>query len=278
MTTVMVIDLNQMFDGLIGDIVRQHKDVGDLESFRQASLATLGMDPKMDAADFNEADTSEIAEEVDRQFREFYNRKMGSIAHELHPRIKDIEERMPGRYKRVVIPFTDGSTHPLPVSAEIQKAIETEGKSIVRDVEKAVTLAIIDDRWKEHLRAMDELKESSQAASFEQKDPLVIYKMEAYNLFESFIFQQNAEVTSYLAKGDLERAEQELQQAREVKSDLSKTQTNHEREEALRRSAAARAGRERKKVETFQRDGKKVGRNEPCPCGSGKKYKHCHGR
>src|SRR5690606_2396991 len=117
--------------------------------------------------------------------------------------IRNVYEQEGHRYKRIAIPFTDGRKHALPVSADLKEAIDTNGKSVTTDIEKAVTLMLIDDHWKEHLRHMDELKESSQAASFEQKDPLVIYKMEAYDLFENLVFKINRDVCSYLSRGSL---------------------------------------------------------------------------
>jgi preprotein translocase subunit SecA len=147
------------------------------------------------------------------------------------------------------------------------------------DIEKAVSLALIDDHWKEHLRHMDELKESAQAASFEQKDPLVVYKMEAYGLFESLVYKINQDVTSFLSRGNIHIAgTDEVREAREQKTDFSKARTNRT-EEMSRRAAMAAAGRRAETVvETVKREEPKVGRNDPCPCGSGKKYKHCHGR
>ena len=126
---------------------------------------------------------------------------------------------------------------------------------------------------------MDDLKESAQAASFEQKDPLVVYKMEAYELFESLVYKINLEVCSYLTKGKLLiGAPEEVREAREQKTDLSKVRTNRT-EEVARRAAAAAAGRRPEMVvETVRREEPKIGRNDPCPCGSGKKYKQCHGR
>jgi preprotein translocase subunit SecA len=148
---------------------------------------------------------------------------------------------------------------------------------------KAVTLAIIDDQWKEHLRSMDELKDSVQAASFEQKDPLVIYKMEAYDLFEQLIHRINSSVTTYLFNGKIVLSDSsEVKKAREQKTDFSKTKASHAAEteqQAAQRKAAESAGqREQQIVETVVREQPKVGRNDPCPCGSGKKYKRCHGR
>jgi preprotein translocase subunit SecA len=125
---------------------------------------------------------------------------------------------------------------------------------------------------------MDELKESVQAASFEQKDPLVVYKMEAYNLFEELVYLINEETTSYLSKGTIYFSDgSTLEQAREQRTDLSKVSTNRSAEERAARRAAEGVSR-RPKPETFKRKDKKVGRNDACPCGSGKKYKHCHGR
>jgi len=126
--------------------------------------------------------------------------------------------------------------------------------------------------------SMDELKDSSQAASFEQKDPLVVYKMEAFNLFEQLIYRVNEQVTSYLVKGSVVfRDGTRIEEARTQKTDLSKTSTNKDANAEAAKAAAAGAGRRRAKPETFKRDVPKVGRNEKCPCGSGKKYKQCHG-
>ena len=122
---------------------------------------------------------------------------------------------------------------------------------------------------------MDELKDSVQAASFEQKDPLVVYKMEAYKLFEELIYKVNEETCAYLMKGNLVMPEGSVQEARVEKTDLSNVRTS--REEQMAKAAAQGVSR-RTKPETFKREERKVGRNEPCPCGSGKKYKQCHGK
>ena len=162
------------------------------------------------------------------------------------------------------------------VSANLEEAVKADGKSVMKDIEKAVTLSLIDDNWKEHLRAMDELKDSVQSASFEQKDPLVVYKLEAFTLFEKLIYKINYDVSSYLLKGNIEITEnRQLKEAKTQKTDLSKVQTS--REELAAKAAAAGTGRGRSKPETIKRTNRKIGRNEPCPCGSGKKYKHCHG-
>jgi preprotein translocase subunit SecA len=277
------VDLNNMFEGMMNILVHDHKERGGTyESFKQDTLSTLGIDPKLEKATFENTGTEELTEIFSKEFNEYYNQKADQISTLLLPQIKHIHETQGHRYKRLLIPFTDGRNNPYNITAELEDAVRSNGKSIMRDVEKAVTLAIIDERWKEHLRSMDELKESTQAASFEQKDPLVIYKMEAYNLFEQLVHDVNEEVTSYLSKGTLIFADgTTLEEARERQSDLSRTRTNKDQETqqaARQRAAASAGGGRRSKPETVRRTEKKIGRNDPCPCGSGKKYKKCHGK
>jgi preprotein translocase subunit SecA len=207
---------------------------------------------------------------------------MERLTEALMEQINRVHEQEPGRYRRILLPFSDGSSHPLSITADIQRAIESEGGTIKSDIEQAVILAIIDERWKEHLREMDDLKTSTYAASFEQKDPLVIYKMEAFNLFEKLIMGVNEATTGYLAKGGLAFPQQAnapvIRQAPSQSSKQQKLSTNRaEATQEAARAAGQRAG-QRQKVETFVRQDKKIGRNDPCPCGSGKKYKQCHGR
>jgi len=275
------VDLNNMFTGITEALVFSHRESGSFDSFRRASLSVLGLDPDIDAAFFREAPAKEVAEAFLKEFRDFYHRKSLHIAELLYPQIEEVHRTQGHIYKRILIPFTDGRKSPYNVTAEIVDAVNSKGKSIMQDVERAVTLAIIDEKWKEHLRSMDELKDSVQAASFEQRDPLVIYKVEAFNLFEKLIMEVNEEVTSYLAKGTLIFADgTTLEQAREQRTDMTRTSTNRQREEEenARRRAAAQASQPVSKVQTIRNVEPKIGRNDPCPCGSGKKYKQCHGK
>ena len=278
----LLLDLNTMFISLIESLVMAHRKDGTFESFRRGSIEVLGIDPKVEEYEFQEGDEDDIIDKVYLQFLEMYNRKGKALAEIVLPQIKHTYENERHRYKRISLPFTDGVSRVLPATADLEKAVKTEGKSIMRDIEKIVALSIIDEEWKEHLRSMDELKDSSQAASFEQKDPLVVYKMEAFNLFEQLVYRINEQVTSYLVKGSVVFRDEggSIQEAREQKTDLSKTTTNKDAEaqRAAARTAAQGAGRGRSKPETFKREEKKIGRNDSCPCGSGKKYKHCHGR
>lgn len=275
------LDLNTMFEGLLDDIVYTSKQKNDYDSFRFEIQRLLGFDTKIEASDFNGTkDVNALADRLLEEFQGFYQRKMLMLVDRVMPTIHRVHEEQPGRYKRIIVPFTDGSTHPFVITADIEKAIESKGRSIISDIEKTVTLAIIDDHWKEHLRSMDELKTSTAMASFEQKDPLVVYKMEAYKLFEGLVRMTNEKTTSYLATGDLVLAEPEdVQQApaRRRQVEGPKTSTNRSQEEQAARRAAEGASKPQK-VETFQREGSKTKRNDLCPCGSGKKFKHCHGK
>ncbi len=274
------VDLNNMFLSLTENLVLAHKESGNYDTFRRDSVGIIGFDPKIGAAGFEEEGADEMIHTYQEQFLNFYERKSMAISDVLMPVIKDVYENEGHRFKMIAIPFTDGRSNPLPIAANIKGAVDSKGKSIVGDIEKAVTLALIDDSWKEHLRSMDELKDSVQSASFEQKDPLVVYKMEAYQLFEGLVYKINEEVTSYLSKGTLVfRDGTTLEEAKQRQTDFSKTSTNNatRSEDAASRRAAEGVSR-RKKPETYKREERKVGRNEPCPCGSGKKFKQCHGR
>lgn len=277
----LAVDINRIFQSVTENIVETYKSAGDYDGFRNETMTTLGIDPEIEAADFKEGNQQEILEQFQTLVKEKYERKKEHITEHLLPIIKQVHEREGQRYKRISIPFTDGRSRMLPISADIETAVKTNGKSIMLDIEKAVNLVLIDDSWKEHLRNMDELKDSVQGASFEQKDPLVIYKMEAYGLFEQLVGKVNKEVASYLMDGKLMiQTDRAPQEARERKTDLSKVSTNRNaaEEDQRRRRAMQSAGQaDAPKVETVRRVDKKIGRNDPCPCGSGKKYKQCHG-
>ncbi|MFM8489396.1 MAG: SEC-C metal-binding domain-containing protein, partial [Bacteroidota bacterium] len=220
---------------------------------------------------------------------DLYEHKSKFVGERLLPIIKDVHTNEGHRYKRIVVPYTDGSLG-LNVSADMEDAIKSDGKTIMRDVEKVATLALIDDAWKEHLRNVDDLKESVQGASFEQKDPLVIYKVEAYNLFEGLIGHINVSVTSFLLKGSLtlpdQDAAQRAQQQQAAAEAFRKAQANRlrtnnqqqrtETQEAAQRAAMSASHGPAQRPQPVVKE-KVVGRNEPCPCGSGKKFKHCHG-
>ncbi len=287
----LAVDINNAFTAITNELVLVHREGGDFETFRLDSIRLIGIDPEMDAAWFKSASANTVIATFQQQVMDAYEHKSQQVGQRLLPVVKDVFAREGHRYKRIVVPFTDGSLG-LNISADMEDAIQSNGRSAMRDIEKVATLALIDDAWKEHLRNVDDLKESVQGASFEQKDPLVIYKMEAYNLFETLIGHINGSVTSFLLKGSLSLPDEQQ---------IKQQQQNLERSEAMRRAQSNRlkANNDQQMTETqeaAQRAGesashgsrqvpriqpiikeKITGRNEPCPCGSGKKYKHCHG-
>ena len=280
------IDLESMFDSLTDSLVAEHRvEGGSHETFRRDCIASIGFEPEIDASDFEHGDIPKLQERLKEQFYANYHRKMNEISEFLMPTIQDVYNKEGNRYRRILVPFHDGSNKGLPIAAELEEAVNTRGKSIKKDIEKAVALALIDRKWMQHLRAMDELKESTQSASFEQKDPLVVYKMEAFEVFQTFIFDINERVTTYLSTGTLYLGEGEtLKEAKQRQAAANRGRASKAdgsstaQQNAAHRAAQAVGQRERARPQTFKRVEKKVGRNEPCPCGSGKKYKQCHGK
>ena len=185
-----------------------------------------------------------------------------------HARDQNVYENQGHQYKRILLPIEDGTGHPLQLTADLKGQWESAGETIAVDIEQAVALALIDDNWKEHLRAMDELKDSVQAATFEQKDPLVIYKMEFYRLFEELIYSVNMEVVSYLMRARLVVQNEEVREAREVKTDLPTSKRIKKRKQGKAARKCWQVGGEKNR--NFYPPGEKVGRNDLCPCGSGK--------
>ncbi|MCB9352979.1 MAG: preprotein translocase subunit SecA [Saprospiraceae bacterium] len=287
----LAVDINNAFSAITNELVHVHREGGDYETFRLDSIRLIGIDPEMDPAWFKSAQIATVTDTFMQRILELYDMKGKQVGERLLPIIQDVYAREGHRYKRIVVPFTDGALG-LNISADMEDAINSTGKSIMRDIEKVATLALIDDAWKEHLRNVDDLKESVQGASFEQKDPLVIYKMEAYNLFEGLIGHINANVTSFLLKGSLALpSEDEMRRAQAAQSQAesqrraqaNRMRTNNQQQMTESQQAAQRAGQSASQNGPAQRvqpivKEKVVGRNDPCPCGSGKKYKHCHGR
>ena len=269
------VDINNMFIGAVEHIVTQHKQAGDFEGFRYDCLTSLGMDPNMEAENFKNMSVDDLIDKTIDAVLQHYHYKSEQITQVLLPTIQQVYQNEGHRYKRIAIPYTDGRTNPLPIAADLKTAVDSNGATIMRDIEKTITLAILDDHWKEHLRNMDELKDSVQTASFEQKDPLVKYKIEAYGLFEDLIHKINKDVSAYLLNGKI-LVQERVQEAKVQKQDLSKVRTS--REEEAMREAAEGVSKTQEKISTIKRTESKVGRNDPCPCGSGKKYKHCHGQ
>lgn len=219
-----------------------------------------------------------------------FDRKSDLIREVAAPVIKNCVE-VQGMSGKIIVPMTDGKRI-FHLRADLQEAYQTECRSIVKEWHKAVLLVSIDELWKEHLRELDQLRQSVQNASYEQKDPLVIYKVESFHLFERMLNDLNAKVTGALTRGQIylpqPRPEQQEapQQAPKVEramperpNDYSKYHASKEAlpgENAQRQAASQQQGQPQRPQPV--KAGPKIGRNDPCPCGSGKKYKNCHGR
>ncbi len=203
------------------------------------------------------------------------------------PVFKSIRQSQGHHVENVVVPFTDGRKA-INVLTNLDKTLSTQGEELTAALERTITLALIDDSWKEHLRAMDDLKQSVQTAYLEQKDPLVIYKVEAFNLFKQMDGELNREIVSFLCHGNLPVQQEEapqLREGRQQKTDMSRMMANKEEIDAAGDDYGANekdyydpsSGGTAVKQEPIK-VGPKIGRNDPCPCGSGKKYKNCHGK
>ena len=261
---------NNMYD-VCENLVEEHKEANNLEAFRLDVLKYLAVDFDIKEEEFQKSSANDLTEKLYKEVRESFSRKTESIARQAFPVIKNVFEQRGDMFKNIVVPFTDGK-RAYNVVTNLEKAYKTEGEELIRAYEKSIMLAHIDDAWKEHLREMDDLKQSVQNATYEQKDPLLIYKFESFNLFKVMVDKINKSVVSTLMKGQIPfEAPEEVKQAEEKRTDLSKMQTGRSDAPVGQTNQAPR------KTEPVK-VGPKVGRNDPCPCGSGKKFKNCHGK
>jgi preprotein translocase subunit SecA len=261
--------MNNMFDS-VEEITNQHHG-GDYEEYVFEMLRVASIEPAVGEAEFRQKNASDISESTFRQMLDTYSRKIDYITKQAYPVIKNVYETKSHQYKNIIVPFTDGKRN-YQVITNLEKAYKNNGREVARSFEKQVILATIDDAWREQLREMDELRQSVQNASYEQKDPLLIYKLESFNLFKEMIARVNKKIVSILMKGHIPISDPaDVKEAAEKKStDMSRMQTG--------RAGGPEGGapQEQKTLQPVRVD-KKVGRNDPCPCGSGKKFKNCHG-
>ncbi|WP_242091638.1 preprotein translocase subunit SecA [Aestuariivivens sediminicola] len=255
---------NMIFDTSEG-IAETNKGANDYKNFEFELIRYFSMSTPISEEEFGKLTPQEITSKIYKGAFEHYREKMERNADIAFPVIKNVYENQGDKFKRIVVPFTDG-VKTLNVVTDLEKAYETNGKQLITDFEKNITLAIIDDAWKTHLRKMDELKQSVQLAVHEQKDPLLIYKFEAFELFKSMIDQVNKDVISFLFKGELPQETQEtIREARARKREKLSTQKD-EIPNLDERSAQARAAgntqRRQEVVETIVRDRPKIGRND----------------
>ena len=251
----------------------------DYENAKMDILQTLAMEPPFTEEEFRDEKKEVLADKTFNAAMELFKRKTDRMAQIAFPVIKQVYENQGAFYQNILIPITDGK-RVYNISCNLKAAYESECKEVVKSFEKAILLHVIDEAWKENLRELDELKHSVQNASYEQKDPLLIYKLESVNLFDAMVDKINNQTISILMRGQIPvREPQEVRQAApERRQDMSKYQEQkQDLSDPNQQAAASQDTREQPKREPI-RVQKTVGRNDPCPCGSGKKYKNCHGK
>ncbi len=238
------------------------------EDFVETVMARLSIDPGFDEKFYEDAKKDDIVKALCTQMQQTYDRRMQALVDKLSPIIRQVYEKQGNIYKNIAIPISDGRKV-ITLSVNLEKAYNSEGKEVAKTLSRNIVLYQIDEHWKEHLREMDDLKQSVQNAAYEQKDPKVVYKLESYNLFASMLTSLNQDVLSFLFRAFIPiRDQQQPRQAVQTKPDMSRMRAG--------RSDLVTNGEQ--KANTPVKAEQKIGRNDPCPCGSGKKYKNCHGK
>ncbi len=239
------------------------------QAFEEYVMGQLSIDLGFDEAFYTNAKPDDLSDALCKHMQEVYERRMNTLAEKVYPFLKQIFEKQGSMYQNIAIPISDGRKM-LTLSVNLEKAYNTQGKEIAKALSKTIILYQIDEHWKQHLREMDDLRTSVQNAAYEQKDPLVVYKLESYNLFASMLEDLNKDVLSFLLRAFVplrDDSEARPAQAPRRRTDMSQMQT--------RRNDLTTNGEQKANAPVHV--DKKVGRNDPCPCGSGKKYKNCHG-
>lgn len=282
----LAIDVDNMFYELCETTVQSHAN-GEFQEFEMELIRLIGIESPIDESEFKAISKADLTEKIYHAMRDQYERKCDKIAAKGLPQIKHVFETMSHQYKNIVFPLTDGRKE-MQLIVNLEEAYKSEGKIISKSFEKNVILAKIDDEWKEHLREMDDLRSAVNNATYEQKDPLVVYKLESYELFKSMMNRLNEEAVELLMKLDIP-IEQEFKQ-----TNKEDRQNNYERSQSNTSNTSStqpprfegRQGYQQAIDNSFPQEEKKqpviadpkVGRNDACPCGSGKKYKQCHGK
>lgn len=288
------LDIMNMMQDTAYAMIEEAKNSMDFEAFRLDVLKIFAIELPFTENELGKESTDILANRLYDKANEAFQQRCRGIAEKTYPIVKQVYENESGKYKNIVVPLSDGK-HVFQIPTNLEKAYQTEGKEFISSFEKVIMLTTIDNAWREHLRQLDELRTSVQNASYEQKDPLLIYKFESFNLFKSMIEQINNDVISSLSRLGIvmpnpdDTAAQEAarqryaaEQARR-QAELAKMQAMHQqlaeqvRQEQARKQAMQNAGGPQQVTSPIRVE-KQIGRNDPCPCGSGKKYKQCCGR
>ena len=269
------IDLNNIMYDYADNFVEENRGI-EFEDFRMELIREVAVEPQIDEATYKDAKPGELVEAIVKALKEAYARRAKAVADTVRPVMERIyEDRKDQLDSNIYFPLTDGHLgYNIPVN--LQKCKDTDGAEIYKVFSKVVMFTTIDDAWREHLREMDDLRQSVQNATYEQKDPLLIYKFESFGLFSKMIVKVNRDVLAILNKAYIPVRDQNAEAVQRERQERAKVDVN--KLQASRMQAAAQAGQQDKQKPMPLHVEKKVGRNDPCPCGSGKKYKQCHGK
>ncbi|MGC8865796.1 MAG: preprotein translocase subunit SecA [Bacteroidales bacterium] len=267
----LALDIRNMIEDLCHTLVDEYWEAKDFPSFRMELLRIFGVDSPFSENEFYNRSRKDLAPTLFETVYHRYRAKCQGLAEKTFPVIKDVYENH-SQYEYIAVPITDGRKQ-LNLVVNLKKAYNDQAREVVLTMEKTITLVVIDNAWKEHLREMDDLKQSVQNAVYEQKDPLLIYKFESFELFSKMLMRINREITSFLMRANLPGAETEVKQAQMPRrTDMSRLK--QERTDMLSQANPTQAPSKSAPIKVEKR----IGRNDPCPCGSGKKYKNCHGK
>ena len=265
------IDVQNMMQDTATILTQQSEGMSYAE-FEEFIIAKLSIDLGFDEAFYANAKPEQIADKLAEHMKEVYDRRMNTMIEKVNPVIKTVFEKQGSMYENIAIPITNGKRQ-LTLSVNLKKAYETESREIVRALTRSIILYYIDDYWKQHLRDMDDLRQSVQNAAYEQKDPLVVYKLESYNLFTEMLEKLNEEVLTFLLRAFIP-----LRDASDAREARPAAQPNRNMQQMRTNDPSQLSTNGEQKSRMPVRVDKHVGRNDPCPCGSGLKYKNCHGK
>jgi len=271
--------LNMMYDTIEHLVEEYHTGEGSFEDFNLELMRYFSLESPVSQEEFIKINHSEVIDRVYDAAVKSYSRKVELISKQAYPVIRDVYEKKSHIYQNIVVPISDGRRI-YQIICNLEKSYLNKGKELVRSYQKQIVLTNIDSAWKEQLREMDDLKQSVQNATYEQKDPLLIYKFESFNLFKQLVTQVNKDVVSTLVKGHIpiQNPEQVREASTQKRTDMSKFKTQkNDMTESKNPMEGANTDTQQQTVTQPIRVEKRVGRNDPCPCGSGKKFKQCHG-
>jgi preprotein translocase subunit SecA len=279
----LALDLDNAFYGVATQLVNQYAGGSDYEGFKLAAIMHFSIDTTIAAQELEKGQINDLSDKLYKEAINHYQFKKQNLAKQALPVFQNVRLTQGNHIVNVVVPVTDGKKT-INILTNLDKTISSKGLELSASLEKNITLAIIDDTWKEHLRAMDDLKQSVQTAVYEQKDPLVIYKQTAFGLFSNMDGEVNRDIVSFLCHAGLplENNNGGVREGRESRTDMSNMKIRKDSVETQGPAEMMDGENEYHDPSNIKQEpvrvGPKVGRNDSCPCGSGKKFKSCHGR